>query len=301
MSLNDWSSWNEIGGTVIALATLAATILTAVNTNRLNKKIHAETEARIASEKRQERVASLRGQKAAIRESRQDFISACSKWVAHDSQSGDFREPLSIGTKLLALVENAGNDTALATGMLHALDGQSWWVTAPDRHLSWANRVLDGCESADEQAEALTNGLLDTVKDKILNLDATGYDGDYLKDGFFTTLATDRFHVPLTPDAIFARPSEDIFATAEKRWISADAPKPALTRLAALVRYKVLAEYSISAFWFGKFTNNLHHKEYGERFLASNKHTLELLRDEIADFAQNTLAEIETKIQKELA
>ncbi|PWH07418.1 hypothetical protein DEO23_01900 [Brachybacterium endophyticum] len=104
---------------------------------------------------------------------------------------------------------------------------------------------------------AMLNGVLDTVKDEVLLVDANGQDDlewivdEFWTETYFKSTGVENLEVVLRIESDL----EGQVDLAFKKWVCRQAPKGAQLRIAELVRYKLHLELSLREFFVGRFSD----------------------------------------------
>lgn len=199
-------------------------------------------------ESRRELTTKLKG-------ARDKVNSTYSAWISSvDKRDTEKTKTLtdSIEIDAAALVNEIEVSSSLQPELrdwLHALSGQMYVVREMRLQFrGWQERITSTNDT--EWAEALVNGLLDIVKDSILEVE----DGNKIDDGFWITLDDPALingdgDVSLTID-------QYLINKAIKKWISPDVKdSEQRKRLEVLVEYKIILEHTIAICLYANLVN----------------------------------------------
>lgn len=285
MNLVEWSTVIGAGATLV---TGGAAVVIAFLAHRFSVQTEQnEAERRLIDQKRED--------KREIQEAGSEFLTAYDGWLnLAGSTSGRAEEVIGRGRRLVNALSSAGKDAREAAAALSVIDGQQFWLRDVDDRVRWVLLIAD--QSHREWAASVTNGLLDVVKDAVLVFEPDRDDFSLIDESFWTELATPCFegegasirepHVP-----------EDLYAAAERRWLSPQADQGARARIRALVRYRVLAEHSLAFMLFASFNDGTGEKGREEKFILSCRAVMSRLVQDLLGTAHRAVEEIDDEIR----
>jgi hypothetical protein len=289
------TGWMTLASTVIAALGLVVGTVIAVNTNRLQRRMHEQTLAMKAAESQNENRRRRQEQKAAIQRALDEFREACADWVgSSDRVSADPSPIRRKGQVLLAAAAAAGEDGSGLAARIDLVEGQAYWIGDPDRLRRWlqATTPADAVDDA-EWAAGVMNGLLDVVKDSVLRSTAAHDDGALIRDDFWTELAVTAFADEAARSSVSLHPAEKTHLAARVRWLPSGATGEAKERIAALIHFKVLAENALALAMYGTFSDGLQDRSRDTKFITSGRHVLGALCDEVSRSADAAIARID--------
>ena len=298
---DDAVSWATVLGTLFGAVSLVATVIIAVNTDRLSRRIHEETHAREASELRHQHVDQLREQKSVIRQELALFQEALITWSEAPSTTAGNMEPFRrAARRLVTRVEAAGGPVERLTSGLDVLEGQAFWLADLGAHQEWVASTFGDVEDDREWVAGLTNSMLDVVKDHVLEMSSSVDDFELLSDDFWIELADPGVGDASRAASMNTYPDGRLLTSAESRWVPATHDLSSQARIRALVRYKVFAEHTLELGLLGTFTNELHLRSREVKFAASMHHLMALCREDVTQSVEDQLAALDGKIARAL-
>lgn len=282
--LNLINQWAPTAGIIIALATLAATILVARNTNHLSRQMHIENQLGESKRSAEARRSLLRHLKSEIREELVTFESDAASWRTRALSSG--REPLETppnGAVLLAKVEKAGRKPEFLSGLLKTLEGHSYWMWNPMERRNWIAKTFGTKETPHEWTKGCVNSVLDVVKDYVLD----DSDHKFIPDEFWSQLDGDHFDENRSTETPDARELEQQRKSSIERWSPMGAEPEVQSRIAALASYKATLEHSLTLVLKAEYVGN-NQPSRDERFSYAMSHAFAQLVAEVG--AESTQA-----------
>lgn len=270
------NEWAPVIGTVVAIATLFATILIARNTNRLNRQQHLAQQQREDQRAQEEKRSLYQRQKSEIRDQLLAFKSDTSTWrsQAASSENAPY-EPTPNGQKLVVKVEESGHSPEDLLDLLNALSGHSYWLWNPADHRRWIESTSNVQETDEEWLAGYLNSLLDVVKDDVLE----STDHKYINDKFWTTLDGDYFSDICEYTSQELKVSDEILKRTISHWTPKEAPEDVKRRIAALANYKAIAEHSLITLLRANLVGNKVHTRSERFFYSMTNIFFELVRN----------------------
>lgn len=225
-------NYSDAIATVNAVGTLLVGVATA-----------AIAGAAYAHQRRQARLEEERE----VRRCLDEFRASYEAWVASEYPRDQKAGVVDSGRRIISMLDSGRVEVGELERRLLLMDGHAFWVTDRPSHAAWGVRDLK--ESDAQWVEGIINGVLDVVKDSVVEESDLGH----LNDRFFLELEIPSLYDEegrVVTDASEASLDEAAVRAALSRWVrTGPLPEDVLDRLASLMRYKLKME---NALWFVK-------------------------------------------------
>lgn len=247
--------WTNIVGVSAEIVTGAAAVVVAIVAHRFSVRSAAESQRRQENELRLKESEKKRQVKREAQESMNTFVAAYEAWFKNAREERAAASlTLNQGRSLIVMLQMAGRKTKRLSTALDVLEGQQFFVLDSERSIRWAIQGADQ-KTDREWVEGIANGLLDVIKDYVLDSDQSPDELSYIDDSFWTELATPYFDDDKT-DVLSLKIPKKLFRSAYDRWLPKGAPEPATRRIRQLIGYKLMAEHSLAVFLYLDFNLN---------------------------------------------
>lgn len=285
MDITDWFSiLGNVATILIGIASIAIAVIAHKHAVRAKEAdVRHEAQSRALTQRRE------------AREARDSFLAEYSRWVNHAPDAPkDISALMRLGRSLISRLQSGEIDTAELAATLSLIEGHASSLQDRQFNLAWARP--DANESDKEWASGITNGMLDVVKDSVLQDD----DGELLDEAFWVKITTPYFDLPpgeVPPLRLPTRVATDAIST----WLPGTADVESSRRISALARYKALAEHSLASLLYLEFNDGTGEKSHAEKFVISCRAVMARLVDQMVDQADELIQSISPAHDKDFA